>query len=884
MTDIVKRILDITNQGRDLIVECYPQFEGIADDKKVKLRDEKDASAHIHLYNGVYILKDFGDSSPGKNGIAVFAETHGMEYNDAIHYLAVRYGLDKNGGKAFGPVREYLPLSGTMKKGERKFEFKPSFTKDELRFLGPLVTEEVATKLHWHSVARMTIALEDKELVISSTPYFPIFARELHDMNTGEVVGYKIYQPRYQVGANGNNYKFSYYPSGLQPGTYVHGLYELERAKENGETIERVAIVSGERDALVAKSMGVYPIWLNSETKDIPPLVVNRLMDVAQEVYYIPDVDSTGKMKGMENIVLFPLLKTVWLPESIKSKVGDQSKPCKDLRDWAGMNPTKNDFYKLLNTAKSYQFWEKDDKGKTILNYDSLLYFLNMNGFWRIWNDITKEYEFVRIKDKIVTPVTLEEIRNFITEWSNDECSQIRNFILKNRKTNIEQLKDLPVIDVDFKNATKTSQVFCFVNMQVMVTDESIYALDKDSYCYFKEKKVIKHRLELLPSMFDVEEYLGPDGKKKFAIIPTTDKCKLFLVMQRTSSLFWQLSESGVELTQEQKNQEMACLASQMFSIGHLMHRFRSKSRDWAPLFLDNNTRIDSSVAEGGTGKNFISSELLLNMGYIVVVYNAKKKNPLEDDFIFDEVTTDTDVFHVTECPDRFEYDKFNSMITGSMTVNKKNKSRFTIPHDKAPKISEDTNFVPHDFGGSSSRRRLDAPVSDYYHYASPTNGYTKTRTIRDDFDMELMSEDYSWEDWNRDFNFALQCEQFYLMAVNTLNDKISPDMTAIIKRHNISEVSPEIFDWADSYFSNPAHLNTEIVLDALVIDYNQCGYSPKITKRNFKSQLKAWVACQDGLEFNPPDKCNDQANQRIKCKCNGKTTEKVYIAGKYLG
>lgn len=883
MYDLNEEIFKLTNQGRDLIVECYPQFEGIADDKKVKLRDEKDASAHIHLYNGVYILKDFGDSSPGKNGIAVFAETHGMEYNDAIHYLAVRYGLDKNGGKAFGPDFERRPLSGTMKENERHFEFK-SFSKEELRFLAPCMTEEIAAKLHWHSVARMIIAKKDYELIISSTPSFPIFARELHDMNTGEIMGYKIYQPRYQVGADGKNFKFAYSPTGMEPGSYVHGLYELERAKENGETIEKVAIVSGERDALVAKSMGVYPIWFNSETKDIPPLVVNRLMDVAQEVYYIPDVDSTGKMKGMENIVLFPLLKTVWLPESIKSKVGDQSKPCKDLRDWAGMNPTKNDFYRLLNTAKSYQFWEKDDKGKTILNYDSLLYFLNMNGFWRIWNEITKEYEFVRITDKIVTPVTLEEIRNFITEWSNDESSQIRNFILKNRKTNIEQLKDLPVINIDFKNATKTSQVFCFVNMQVMVTDESIYALDKDSYCYFKEKKVIKHRLELLPSMFDVEEYLDTEGKKKFAIIPTTDKCKLFLVMQRTSSLYWQLSESGIELTQEQKNQEMACLTSKMFALGHLMHRYRMKSRDWAPLFMDGNTKIDSSVAEGGTGKSFLGKDVLAHFGYDTVVYIPKKKNPMEDDFIFDQLATDTDLFVVDECPDDFEYDKFNDMITSSFNVNKKNKSRFQIPYELAPKIAEITNFVPHDFGGTASRRRMDVTVSDYYHYASSTNGHTTTRTINDDFGMVLMDNEYPKEDWNRDFNFLLQCEQFYLMAVNTLHDKISPDMTNIIKRHYCSKVTPEFNDWAEKYFSKSEHLNCFILLETMVTDFNIQKYKYTIDNKYLKRQLKAWVMCQDGLEFNPLDKCNDKKDHRIRSFCNGQYLEKVYIAGKYLG
>ncbi len=121
-------------------------------------------------------------------------------------------------------------------------------------------------------------------------------------------------------------------------------------------------------------------------------------------------------------------------------------------------------------------------------------------------------------------------------------------------------------------------------------------------------------------------------------------------------------------------------------------------------------------------------------------------------------------------------------------------------------------------------------------------------------------------------------------MVVNTDNDKLSPDMTNIMKRHNSTQYTAEFDEWADRYYGDKSHLNCEILAESLVLDYNQSGYFPKIEKKGMKRQLKAWVGCHDGLEFNPLEKCNDKANHRIKCTFNGSTTEKIYIAGKYEG
>ena len=52
---------------------------------------------------------------------------------------------------------------------------------------------------------------------------------------------------------------------------------------------------------------------------------------------------------------------------------------------------------------------------------------------------------------------------------------------------------------------------------------------------------------------------------------------------------------------------------------------------------------------------------------------------------------------------------------------------------------------------------------SDYYHVRSATNDYRETRSIRDDFQQNLMGTEYSEDEWQLDIAFMVQCVRFYL-------------------------------------------------------------------------------------------------------------------------
>lgn len=907
-----KILLDRTNGGKDIFTDHCGYDETCFSKKKFKERQETQASASFAFRKGVWLHNDFGTADKATDGIGMYARQNGMKYYEALYALAVMYGIETGNGLDINKLRiEKVTAPAAFKPGDFGFNDREFMTKRELAFLGPKATKQVCDELHYKSVESMWF-VDDNGMLTTfySDDYNMIFRRECRklDYEPGDSILSKVYQPRSE------KYKFSYRPKGMEPGNYVHGLYELKEAYEEYNTqkkkeweasgnkkeykpqkLDRAVLCCGERDAICVRANGDHPIWLNSETAKLTKEILDTIKQYAYKVYYIPDCDDTGAAMGRENAFTFMELYTVWLPnDELSKRMGDQHKPMKDFRDWCGMHRNINDYRMLMNNARPLQFWEW--KGKKVeVNSDYLYYFLAQHGFYRMKNRVTKEYELYHIlgygvntDGYIVDLVTAIDIRAFLLDWINSYGLLVmeKNAIIDSTRTSIKSLEDLWIKDFNFSNCTINSQDFYAENTAFRITADGIKQIDdRAAFNYVLSDKVIKHKVNLLGDMFTYEKTDNPVEKgKPFFNVTFTEfgmNCKLARIIFRQCDLSWRKKlEQDEEPTDFENYETQKCLQSTISQIGFICHRYKDVSRPWLSLRLDWKVGKDAHDKNGRNGKTIIYQILTKVVNLNVLPIKVNKKDALDYNHVFGSVKLSTDVIMLDEIPENFDYVKLNDETSLGIFVNRKNKDEVFIESQYSPKFLGLSNYpAPTDSQSEAGRYQISV-VSDYFHQRTDDNGYFETRKVNDEFHQNLWDENYSEEDWEKDINFIFQCVKFYLYQVGITNDKLEPPMSNIIKRQNQAKIDPEFDKWAEDYFFEKGNANKLIRKDIVTNDYNSLPehrFCP-VSETTLKKMIREWCAYKDGVEFNPIDKCTDKKEHRIRINNN---VEHFYVAVK---
>jgi hypothetical protein len=290
----------------------------------------------------------------------------------------------------------------------------------------------------------------------------------------------------------------------------------------------------------------------------------------------------------------------------------------------------------------------------------------------------------------------------------------------------------------------------------------------------------------------------------------------------------------------------------------------------------------DQGESHGGSGKSVCYS-YLNNILKRRVVLKGRDPKLTQNDFIYSNVTEDTDFILIDDAHQFLNFDFFFSEITGSMIVNPKNNKPFEIPFAKSPKMVITSNFTPRDVGPSTARRILYTVFSDYYHY-NKDNFYKQERQISDDFEGRNLFKDFTDKDWNAFINVCAYAVRFFL----SYQFKIEPPMDNVTKRNLITEMTQTFKDWADVFFYDKAlpgeDLHAEEVYkyqnqffskDDAFTDYkNKC--SPKNwTPQRFKKAMMAYCQYNEWI-FNPIE--HGVKEGRIMKKFGGITQEVIYI------
>ena len=903
--------------------------------------DERTPSAHVKLIkqkDGLeyWAVTDFGDDSRAKNPVQVHMDETGLDFSHAMLDLMARFNLTDNGRPvaACKPDIRKKPAEPDQEDGKTYWDIDQEFTEKECKVMGPRVTSENLKALHWYR-ANHIVSVKGREAVYKySNENYPIFIREcwFYDKDGKKDRFYKIYEPLNME----KKWRFQYQPAGKKPQSYVNGLFELNKAFDAyNETAEKefrrdpknedkayepekfdmAIICSGERDAICAKALGYYPLWFNSETYQVSKAEIREIMKYVKTLYNIPDLDATGIRRGTELALKYIDIHTVWLDKELQQYRDRRGNPCKDFRDWCEHWKTKEDFKNRLNIATPARFWtsnyrEKDNTTKYSIDISCLHEFLKLNGFYTLHDPNHKEVQFVKITGNVVKVVTCKEVRDFVKEWAikTGQPRELRNLILSTPTLGQASLEALEEVNPDFTNFTEYSQFFYFPKFSIEVKGNGLIRRDYNNTVaerFVWDENVINHDINILPDMFEITHPDGEYDSECFDIKILDKRSKYFCYLINSSRIHWrkELEEKvsemqpemqdnyrkanaftidGEVLSPEEIQEQKQCLINKIFTIGFIMHRFKSESRAWAPYLMDNFIG-EAGQCNGRSGK----SCMFRSLSHFTKWLKLSGRNPkfFDNPHHFEMVSKHQSFVVVDDCDEYFPYRHFYDNITSDITINEKNVKSYNLNYLEAPKFIFTTNYAPKDFNPSTVARTLFVVFSDYYHERTDENDYKETRSIRDDFGRDLFSASYTEPEWEADINFVMQCVRFYL-SVAKYPVKIQPKLENIVFRRHIQQMGENFRDWAEGYFSvdengHGEHLDRELVRSEVFENYKYHTGLHKTTMQSFTKSLNSFCFTSDHIDcLNPEDIAGNGGRiiRKVRNETTGKTETKEMI------
>lgn len=914
-------ILNATNGGLDIILNYYPQARESADNprKPFNLRGEKTPSAFLKQFGNQWKVTDFGDDAQARSAFDIVMTEESVKFYEAVCILADRYGisntLSKDINKAEIRKREATPEEP---EGFFNIEFKKEWTEKELLIFGHRVKQDHVDKLSYRSVAWYSNTKKNDKgvletTIISSNESYPIFCRECSykDKDTDKQF-YKVYQPLNLDKA------FRFFYKGTKPKDYVNGLSELKtaylefnaRQREIHEKdpanetkpykekkLDAVMLCSGERDAVNCLSYGYMPLWLNSESATLTETDYREIMRYTERLYNIPDVDDTGRRKGIELGLKYLDIHTVKLPEWLGTYKDMRGKPRKDLRDFLDIRREKRDFEDLRERAMPYKFWEwvETKNGRNLeINTGYMLNFLGDVGFGKIQDISTKKETLVQVVGSVVREVTSKDIRAHLVDFVRRNVSDIKvlNLVLNSTRTKTVTMDDLPKLSIDFKNYDEDKQFMFFANRTVEVTPTDVIE-HKPGTCkrFVWEHKVSQHKFKRLDPSFTLEQ-----NDDEFDIVVNHTKSHYFRYILNSSRTYWRdemeakatgnpdedaayfyenhFNIAGARLNSAEIEEQKQNLISKIFAIGYMLHRYKALSKAWAVWVMEDKVS-DDGMSLGGTGKSFMIKFLKNFMQ--TVTFGGRNKKLTENTHIFERISRDTDLMFIDDADQYLDFNFFYGPITGDMEKNEKHVKSSELTYEESPKMVVTSNFAPRASDSSTSRRLLYVVFSDWYHEQNEDNDYRETRSIRDDFGYDICKAGYKEEYWNEDINFLIDCIQFYL-SVSVKNVKIQPPMRKVHERMNIATMGNQFRDWSEVYFS-PAGQNVdrELVRSKVMEDFFRDTNLKSWSAKQFTKALQAFAKNADWIyELNPPILHN--SGKRIVRNIEGKTHEILYV------
>lgn len=362
---------------------------------------------------------------------------------------------------------------------------------------------------------------------------------------------------------------------------------------------------------------------------------------------------------------------------------------------------------------KEVKFWTEID-GKVTIKHAELIDFLSANGFAKVIFD--EKVVCVREYNKMVTEVSDNRIISFIQsylhrkKWKNvyeKFVTGIANYTTQKKQYLLKEISMVSDRDDFYSSRIFFKNCFCEVfkdNIKVRGYDE----LNNNIW----KSRIINRDYET-PQDSEKGQF------EKFA----------FNISKKDNLRFEGLKSI----------------------IGYLLHRNKERGEPAAIILYDENM-TNSHEANGRTGKTLLSKAI--NEIREVVTFDGKdlKKGNW---FKNQRMTIRTDIMNYDDLLKTFSLEECYPLLTTGVTIEKKRKDSIFIPFEYSPKLMLSSNYYVSGPTGPSDRARR--------HEFEIANHYNERFTPEDEFGNRFFGKDWDNQEWNKFYNFMMQCISCYL-------------------------------------------------------------------------------------------------------------------------
>ena len=366
------------------------------------------------------------------------------------------------------------------------------------------------------------------------------------------------------------------------------------------------------------------------------------------------------------------------------------------------------------------------------LNLSSMMRVLTENGFRR--NKAGDS--FFKLEGKLIHQSSEGEIQTFLYDWLKTYFPADVD-IFARCKWEPTRLKMLAPIPEERHTDSKDECFFYFRNTVVKVTANGIEKLP-----YLPESRLVETK------------YHHPADSSSFCL-------RTAMVKENIPGLDGyinarQMIDHNLKIANEEGdfarfvalicNEEEDRIKALKSALGYLMHRHKNPSQVKAVVLTDESLTDEN----GGTGKGLLFQAL----GQMRFCQSADMKTRERNRFFFSTVERGCSVFHMDDVQKDFDFNYLFNALAGDMEVESKGTNRTVIPFAEAPKIYMSTNFAFRDMLKDSHKRRM-----ALYELHRKFNARHQPK---DEFKRNFFF-DWDREEWNRFYNFMLQCSLTYM-------------------------------------------------------------------------------------------------------------------------